>query len=77
MTNQLATKVNLDTMIKLHYLKEKKMIIKRKLGHRVRIPGVGQWQILTNETDDECWVCDRHIISVVIWTDLIGPLNDE
>ena len=53
---------------------EKTLIFSRKLGHKIDIPGSGQWKMVTGETkrDNECWVCDRQVYTLIFWNELIG-----
>ena len=34
----------------------------------------GQWEMVTGETkrDNECWVCDRQVYTLIFWNELIG-----
>ena len=32
-------------------------ILTRIMGHKVDMPGSGQWKLITDKSD-ECWVCD-------------------
>jgi hypothetical protein len=40
---------------------DKNLIITRNLGHKIDIPGSGQWKLFSGEssTDKDCWICDR------------------
>lgn len=46
-------------------------MFQRVLGHKAEMPGSGQWQMLT-EKADECWICDRHIYTLLFWSPSIG-----
>jgi hypothetical protein len=39
----------------------KNLIITRNLGHKIDIPGSGQWKFFTDESinDKDCWICDK------------------
>ena len=41
--------------------KDKNLIITRNLGHKIDIPGSGQWKFFTgdNISDKDCWICDK------------------
>lgn len=45
----------------------RKLIFQRHLGHRVEIPYSTKWHMLT-EHHEKCWVCDRHVYSMLLWT---------
>ena len=50
------------------------LLIQRYLGHdREFKDRVSQWKI-TSKSDSDCWVCDRHIYSVLFWNKGIGNL---
>ena len=36
---------------------DSRMIFTRILGHKIDMPGSGQWKLIT-EKREECWVCD-------------------
>lgn len=50
-----------------------KLIIQRRLGHKVLIPGIAQWRVNT-EQKDECWICAHSIMTVFIWSQRIGQM---
>jgi hypothetical protein len=50
---------------------EKLLIFQRMVGHKEEMPGSGQWKILT-EKGDQCWICDKHIYSLIFWSPSIG-----
>ena len=54
--------------------KDKNLIITRNLGHKIDIPGSGQWRLMTdnNKGDHDCWICDKQIYSLIFWNELIG-----
>ena len=35
-----------------------RMICTRILGHKLEMPGSGQWKLITDKTDD-CWIQDQ------------------
>ena len=51
------------------------MILTRKLGHRTDIPGGKEWRAFTN-SQDECYICDRKIYSLFVWSPEIGIIGD-
>ena len=38
----------------------------RILGHKLEMPGSGQWKMLTDK-HDECWICDQSNYSLIFW----------
>jgi hypothetical protein len=48
-----------------------KLILTRKLGLKVQLPGSGQWEIMTRDFD-VCWICEQHVLAVFIWSEEIG-----
>ena len=42
------------------------MIFTRILGHKVDMPGSGQWKLITDKRED-CWVCDLEVYGLVFW----------
>ena len=50
---------------------QQKLIISRKPGYKMVIPGVGQWKINTRRKE-ECWVCKQHILTFFFWNKDIG-----
>ena len=48
--------------------KTKRLIIQRKLGFDKILPGLENWQVLTDQSEEYCWICDNYIISVFFWT---------
>lgn len=67
----------------------KVLFVQRILGHKEDIPGTAQWKIFTNydfhmnpdhkgkheAVDEECFVCDKDVYSVVFWNELIGAVE--
>ena len=53
------------------------LIITRMLGHKEEMPGSGRWRVITKENigQNECWVCDRKIYSLIFWNELIGNIE--
>lgn len=62
--HNLSNKLN---MVQLEGKKQRRFIIQRKLGQKVRIPDSAQWHILDDETEEQCWICDQHILTVFLW----------
>lgn len=54
--------------------KDQNLIITRILGHKVDNKGSGQWKFFTEKVNGEndCWICDRQIYSLIFWNELIG-----
>ena len=68
--NLLAkTKKNFQTGMKIIEPTARRLVLHRKLGHRFSVPGAGQWRILTDETDEQCWICDRQILTIFVWNE--------
>ena len=38
----------------------------RILGHKLEMPGSGQWKMITDK-QDECWVCDQSNYSLIFF----------
>ena len=55
---------------------EKHLIFQRQLGHKVDIPGSGQWQQLTKPTQ-KCWICANYTYTLVFWTKAQGWSEEE
>lgn len=53
------------------------LIFTRFLGHTVDIPGSAQWKMITAQPKghNDCWVCDRHIYSLIFWNKRIGAIG--
>ena len=49
-----STESNVDS-------EKKTLEFTRHLGHKIDIPGSGQWKMITNENKlhFKCWICDR------------------
>ena len=65
-----------------------KMVLQRIIGFRGEQPGVGQWFETSRRTcqdqkhyKSECWVCEKHIYSVLLWSRgrayLMQPILNE
>jgi hypothetical protein len=46
----------------------KKLIFVRHLGHKRDLKGVGQWRLSSAE-ENNCWVCDHQIYTLIFWTE--------
>lgn len=73
----VCTKPTFETNLKLKGLKLQEnhmqsLIIQRKLGFKLTIPGSATWQIIGEE--DECWICNRHVLTLLFWTPKIGEV---
>ena len=62
------------------------LVMSRKLGHDVEMPGARQWRIFSNIDDmdysedrhgnqNDCWVCDHQVYSLIFWDEMIA-LNE-
>ena len=51
-----------------------KFIIQRKLGLKDVMPDSGKWGVYTREKD-ECWFCNRSILTVFLWRPRLGHLT--
>lgn len=55
----------------------------RQLGHKSELPGAGQWCMLSRYKTEQCWVCDKHIYTILFWSPHLGlhhslnPLNGK
>jgi len=58
-------------------LQECALVVTRNIGHKEDIPGSGQWRMITKDIPghNECWVCDRHVYSLIFWNELIGIIE--
>ena len=38
------------------------------------MPGSGQWRMITEQPKgyNDCWVCNRHNYTIIIWNEQIG-----
>ena len=43
-----------------------RMIFTRVLGHKLDMPGSGQWKLIKDKRE-ECWVCDQEVYGLVFW----------
>jgi hypothetical protein len=43
-----------------------RMICTRILGHKLEMPGSGQWKLITDK-QEECWISDQQIYGLVFW----------
>ena len=53
-----------------------KLIFTRHLGHRLEIPNSTKWHMIT-EPHEKCWVCDRKVYSIILWTKNVGFRTGE
>lgn len=46
------------------------LIFNRKLGHKIEMPGSGQWQMISTSQDPEerCWVCNQDVYTLIFWS---------
>ena len=53
------------------------LLISRKLGHKDDIPGSGRWKVFTERKigENDCYICDRQIYSIVFWSEPIGSIH--
>ena len=47
------------------------LVMTRHMGLDHLIPEASKWKLLLND-QDECWLCEQHIITLYIWTPRIG-----
>jgi len=45
---------------------DSRMIFTRILGHKIDMPGSGQWKMITDKRE-ECWICDLEVSGLVFW----------
>lgn len=51
------------------------MSISRKLGHKIDIPGSGQWRMQLSSDEQHCWCCNNSTYSLVFWSKDIGSYH--
>lgn len=53
------------------------LIFTRYLGHKIEIPGSGQWRMISTSHDehDRCWVCNGEIYTLIFWSREFGFLK--
>lgn len=46
------------------------LIFTRYLGHKIEMPGSGQWRMIATQNDEQerCWVCNKEIYTLVFWS---------
>ena len=46
------------------------LIFNRYLGHKIEMPGSGQWRMIStaNDSQERCWLCNLEIYSLVFWS---------
>ena len=42
------------------------MVLTRVIGFKEQMPGIGQWNMLT-QAEDSCWHCDQWIYTLIFW----------
>ena len=52
------------------------LILTRKLGHKLDIPGGAIWQAFRNSAN-QCYVCDRKIYTMFLWSPTTGIIDCE
>ena len=56
---------------------DKYLVLTRKLGHRIVIPGSVRWLVHDQAAANgrnHCWVCDNHIYCMAFWARQIGEI---
>lgn len=50
------------------------LVFTRQIGHKEDMPGSGQWRVITKQpvAENECWICDKQVYSLIFWNELIG-----
>ena len=50
------------------------LIFTRYLGHKIEMPGSGQWRMISTSNDEQerCWVCNKEVYSLVFWSREFG-----
>ena len=51
------------------------MSIYRILGHKIDVPGSGNWCMQTNSDEHNCWCCNGSIYSLIFWSSDIGEYH--
>lgn len=53
------------------------LVISRNLGHKEDMPGSGQFHVHTSKVlhNNNCWVCDKKIYSMIFWNQLVGAVE--
>ena len=50
------------------------MTISRVIGHKLEMPGLGQWKILSDDARSQCWCCNFSQFALIVWNPLIGEI---
>jgi len=45
---------------------DSRMIFTRILGHKMDMPGSGQWKLI-KDRHEECWICDQEVYGLIFW----------
>ena len=72
----LDTNLNKRTLEAGPNIEDGKLIFMRYLHHKNDIPGVGQWQIMT-QRQDHCWLCDKEIKGYIFWCPTMAQLSKK
>lgn len=53
------------------------LVISRSLGHKEDMPGSGQFHVYTSKVsnNNNCWVCDKKVYSMIFWNQLVGAVE--
>lgn len=46
--------------------------IQRILGHKLDIPGSGQWRLQSQSDENNCWMCNNSSYCLIFWNASIG-----
>ena len=52
----------------------KRLILNRMQGYQTIIPGSARWKVLSRP-QDECWICGKHIMTIIMWNKQIGIIE--
>ena len=55
---------------------QNKLILERQIGHKLDLPGYGQWRLLTRD-HHQCWVCSKQNYVLFFWSKKHGFEDDE
>ena len=81
---KISEQLSLKNMLKnkrgnVNHLKQENdpnemLIFQRYLGHKMDIPGSGQWRMIatSNDMQERCWVCNLEVYTLVFWSRNFG-----
>ena len=69
-------KTSFQTEDELDSMDQNKFILERQIGHKLDLPGYGQWRLLTRDYH-QCWVCSKQNYVLFFWSKKHGLEDDE